>query len=234
MFLFCHGANAIAVWSMTWTRLDVSAWVEILNLNLVVNLTSLQRTWLMLLTPWQTHQHPPFSTDLTDAVASMGLKDAPTSIWWKVTEANMLLKFKIEPKMINCNLCSFNILWRTWTFFSMYRNLKTPTTTQAERKQKNWTLLGQNTWVKRTLHCTDFRMVWCLRFSWCMKKMWQQHKTIIHYIRRWMAATLGVLFCSVCVDHRMNENLGVLPVQTSVRQDAFTSWARLIDGHPPK
>ena len=26
--------------------------------------------------------------------------------------------------MINCNLCSFNILWCTWTFFSMFRNLK--------------------------------------------------------------------------------------------------------------
>ena len=25
---------------------------------------------------------------------------------------------------------------------------------------------------------------WHLRFSWCVKKMWQQHKTIIHYIRR--------------------------------------------------
>ena len=36
----------------------------------------------------------------------------------------MSLKFKIQPKMINCNLCSFNILWRTWTFFSMFRNLK--------------------------------------------------------------------------------------------------------------
>ena len=42
-----------------------------------------------------------------------------------------------------------------------------------------------------------------------------------------MAATLGVLFCSVCVDHGMNENLELLPVQTLARPDTSTSWATL-------
>ena len=144
---------------MTWTRPDVSASVTNLNLNLIVSFTSLQQTWPMLFTPWRTCKRPPFSSDPADVVASMGLKDAPTSICCKVTDANTSLEFKIEPKMIICNSCSFNIPWRTWTFFSSYRNLKTLTTTQVERKQKNWTLLGQNTRVKRTLQCTDFRLV---------------------------------------------------------------------------
>ena len=140
-------------------RPDMSAPVTNLNLNLIVNLTSLRQTWVMLFTPWRTHKRPLFSIDPADAVSSGGLKDVPTSIWCKVTDANTSLEFKIEPKMINCNLCSFNILWRTWTFFSRYRNLKTPTTIYAEHKQKNWTLLGQNKWVERTLQWTDFRLV---------------------------------------------------------------------------
>ena len=114
---------------MTWTRLDVSASVTNLNLNLVVSFTSLQQTWLMLFTPWRTRKRPPFSSDPADAVTSMGLKDTPTSICCKVTDANTLLEFKIEPKMIICNLCSFNIPWRTWIFFSSYRNLNTLITT---------------------------------------------------------------------------------------------------------
>ena len=140
-------------------RPDMSASVTNLNLNLIVNLTSLQQTWVMLFTPWRTHKRPPFSIDPADAVSSGGLKDMPTSIWCKVIDANTSLEFKIEPKMINCNLCSFNILWRPWTFFSRYRNLKTPTTIYAEHKQKNWTLLGQNKRVERTLQWTDFRLV---------------------------------------------------------------------------
>ena len=88
------------------------------------------------------HQFDVTSTNImlfypADAVASVGLKDAPTSIWCKVTDANTSLEFKIEPKMINCDLCSFNILWRTRTLFPRKRNLKTPTTTLTEHKQKN-------------------------------------------------------------------------------------------------
>ena len=117
------------VWSMMWRHPDVSASVTNLNLNLVVNLTSLQQTWPMLFTPWRTRKNPPFSIDQADAVVSVGLKDAPTSICYKVTDAITLLEFELESNMINCNSCSFNILWRTWTFFSSYRNLKTLTTT---------------------------------------------------------------------------------------------------------
>ena len=43
-----------------------------------------------------------------------------------------------------------------------------------------------------------------------------------------MAATLRVLYGSVCVDHRMNENLELLPVQMCVRPDALMSWARRV------
>ena len=42
-----------------------------------------------------------------------------------------------------------------------------------------------------------------------------------------MAATLGVLCSTVCVDHDMNENLELLLVQTCARPDAFPSWVRL-------
>ena len=46
-----------------------------------------------------------------------------------------------------------------------------------------------------------------------------------------MAATLGVLCGSVCLDHRMNENLELLPVLTWANPDAFTSCARLFKVH---
>ena len=99
---------------LTWNKeeksvqihLPVGQWetaspaASVTNLNLVVSLTSLQQTWLMLFTPWRTPKCQPFSTDLADAVASMGLKDTPTSICCKVTDANKSLEFKIEPKMI--------------------------------------------------------------------------------------------------------------------------------------
>ena len=114
----------------------------------------------MLFTPWWTRKRPPFSIDLADAVASVCLKDAPTSICCKVTDANTSLEFKTEPKMLCCNLCSFNILWRTWTFFSRCRNLKTLTNYNISWTQtKKLNAIRPNTRVKRTLQCTDFQLV---------------------------------------------------------------------------
>ena len=62
------------------------------------DITSTNMADVLLFTPWRTRKRPSFSTDPADVVASMGLKDAPTSICCKVTDANTSLKFKIEPK----------------------------------------------------------------------------------------------------------------------------------------
>ena len=218
----------LSVWSMKWTCPDVSASVTNMNLNLVANLTSLQKTWLMLFTPWWTCKRPLFSIGPANTVASMGLKDALTSIWCKVTDANTLLEFKIEPKMINCNLCSFNILWHTWTFFSRYRNLKTPTTILAERKQKNWTLLGQNMWVKQTLQCTDYRLVLAPKIQLvCEENVTTAENAHSLYSSIDGSNSWSIMRFHLCwPPHEWKP--GAPPCSDLMRADAFTSWARLL------